>query len=114
MPKIGKNFFRPSINLIACPAGFLMSGRGIQKDCKKDFDKYQYTKKFVFSCHTVTHGIDFRKSPHLCNLIFYEITENFLPFVFIFTKWLLALNYSGYIGKTIMGIVLKIQIYIIV
>ena len=35
----------------------------MQKGCKKDFDKNQYTKKFVFQCHTVTHGIDLRKSP---------------------------------------------------
>ena len=38
----------------------------MQKGCKKDFDKNQYTKKFVFQCHTVTHGIDLRKSPHRC------------------------------------------------
>ena len=37
-----------SIFLTACPGGFLMSGSGKQKDCKKDFDKYQSTKKFVF------------------------------------------------------------------
>ena len=35
----------------------------MQKGCKKDFNKNQYTKKFVFQCHTVTHGIDMRKSP---------------------------------------------------
>ena len=63
MLEIGKKSYRPCINLIACPTGFLMSGSGIQKDCKKDFDKYQYTKKFVFSCHTMTHGIDFRQFP---------------------------------------------------
>ena len=48
---------------VACPIGFLTSGSVIEKDCKKDFNKYQYTKKFVFQCHTVTHGIDVRKSP---------------------------------------------------
>ena len=40
----------------------------MQKGCKKDFDKNQYTKKFVFQCHTVTHGIDLRKSPLICFL----------------------------------------------
>ena len=62
-----KNSFRLSIYVIACPVGFLSLGNGMQKGCKKDFDKNQYTKKFVFQCHTVTHGIDFRKSPQQQN-----------------------------------------------
>ena len=64
MLKIWKNSYRPSIYVIACPVGFLTSGSGIEEGCKKDFNKYQYTKKVVFQCHTMTHGIDFRKSPH--------------------------------------------------
>ena len=63
MLKIWKNSYRLSIYVIACPVGFLSLGNGMQKGCKKDFDKNQYTKKFVFQCHTVTHGIDLRKSP---------------------------------------------------
>ena len=45
MLEIQKNSYRPSIYLIAFPAGFLISGSGIQKDWKKDFDKCQYTKQ---------------------------------------------------------------------
>ena len=45
MPKILKNSYKPSSYLIACPTGFLMSGSGIQKDWKKYFEKYQYTKQ---------------------------------------------------------------------
>ena len=43
MLKIRKYSCRLSIFLIACPEGFSMSGSGIQKGCRKDFDKYQYT-----------------------------------------------------------------------
>ena len=60
--------------VIACPIGFLTSGSGIEKGCKKDFNKYQYLKKFVFQCHTVTHGINFRKSPRDC---FYQFWSEF-------------------------------------
>ena len=35
MLKIRKKSYRLNINLIAWPTGFLMSGSGIQKDCKK-------------------------------------------------------------------------------
>ena len=60
MLKIWKNSYRLSIYVIACPVGFLSLGSGMQKGCKKDFNKNQFTKKFVFQCHTVTHGIDLR------------------------------------------------------
>ena len=60
MLKIWKKSYTLSIYVIACPVGFLSLGNGMQKGCKKDFDKNQYTKKFVFQCHTVTHGIDLR------------------------------------------------------
>ena len=56
MLEIGKKSYRPSTNPIACPASFSMSENGIQKDCKKDFDEYQYTKKCGFLCHTA-HSI---------------------------------------------------------
>ena len=47
----------------------------MQKGCKKDFDKNQYTKKFVFQCHTVTHGIDLRKSPHKSEVMMSDMSR---------------------------------------
>ena len=37
--------------------------KGNTKRLQKRFYTHQYTKKFVFSCHTVTHCIDLRQSP---------------------------------------------------
>ena len=75
MLKIWKNSYRPSIYIIGWPVGFLTSGSGIEKGRKFFSNKYQYTKKFVFQYHTVTHGIDFRKSPPLGQKI-YGIQNN--------------------------------------
>ena len=78
MLKVLKNSYRPSIYVIAYPVGFLTSGSEIEKGCKKDFNKYQCTKKLVFQSHTVTHGIDFRKSPHISrqNMLCITLVQN--------------------------------------
>ena len=79
MLKLRKNSYRQSIFLIACPAGFLMSGSGIQKGCKKDFDKYQYTKKVCFSISHREARYRFEKiSPlgnHRLSVCFFQVIK---------------------------------------